>query len=1687
MGNQHLKNLFALLAMCAAVQTFAAEAPPATGVDQLANQARYWESKARYDLSRDAWDKLLRLSPKNPSALAGLALAEARSGRTAASQMRLDQLKEVAPDFPNIRKIEEAIRQGSYDQDRLASPRLLSRQKKYGEAVSAYRQVFGASIPGGRLGLEFYQVMAGMQTPESWQEARRGLEKLAQENADDPQFQLAYAQHLTYQESARRQGLSILVDLSKNNVVAAPAKQAWRQALIWLAYRSGDEKFFREYLSRYGNDPQLSAKLAGKPLPNTPSAGKEDPETVATPASLPAVKPAPVSAPAMVSTYKPVNRSTSASSASSVSPVSRPPVVTPAAAPIPLLPLKAEAPVRRKKPVVNPDPVEEGMDLPVPTSRKGIEPLRLRPPASFDLPVAAPEPAPVTAPAVVDTRGPMIKQGFDSLNSNKLDDAAAAFQDVLAQYPDDDNALGGLGIVRLRQEDFAGAKEALERAMVLNPKKADRWREALATSRFWEVVRLAGAARKNGDNDTAEAELRRAIALDPVRAAMEPSVPGSLADVLVEKQQYAEAEYLYREVLRRHPGNPDVSRGLIGLLARGKRLADAVLLAEKMTPEQRAALGTYPILKAQYLREQAAQAAEKKDDARAEGLLKDALLIDPESPWTRLDLARVYQRQKRTRDANTLLEGLLVNNGANQSDAIFVKANMLAEQQQWNEALLLLERIPDADRSPGMYAFQRRLWVRYQTQRASIFARYGRAPEAMAILSECEPLVGDSPELLGALATAWADLGEEGRALRYIRQALTRSSGTDVGLRLQYGYLLFKLQQDTEFEVVMEDLMRQPSLSRQQSLDLANLRIAYRLRQADRLREEGDLARAYEYLQPLIKLNANDPRVLMALARLYNDSKDYRRTYDLYKRVLAGDNKNLDAYKGAIYAALSLEQWDEADALVNQALQIDPQNPRVISLSGRVARGRGDDARALELFQQALQLEAQRGGEAAAPYQGGNSAPQLNLLPADVQTYNPPLSLRAPPSATKLALQQGNSRFFKQRAGLARRPVVAKKAVVEGVKVAKSTKFAMLRPAKAHIALRYVSRGKSKARLWRVSERAQQLNVQKPTGTLLGESGYWQQDRVVNGNQGSFTFVEQESQTTRTVPAPRPQPARTFTPSVQQPIQPVQPTVRRQEFPVVRTERTARTAPSNPGLREEILRNIGDIRGRNAAQPLPVPGAVVEPVGEGYAQPYNPPARMEYSLSPQPVPQAQTVYSPSAVPNYGVPPPPVYTRPSAANPLPIAANSAENVPAPALQPAPARDPLLDPPDFFLNRQPVSQERRDLVRQINDIRAKRSAYVGGDLSVRNRAGVTGLDKLNDIETPIEAGMPVGDNGRVKLRLVPVMLDAGTVSGRQLPLFGAMALVNRPNLRFDQSVSGVALGAAYETDGLRFDVGSTPLGFPIQSMVGGINWQTKLDRVNLKFDIARRSVADSLLSYAGTRDPATGREWGGVTRTGGRLDLSYDIGKAGVYTNGAFYTLDGENVAANSQIEVGAGFYNRFWESKTSYITGGLNFTSFFYEKNLRRFTLGHGGYFSPQSFYSVAVPVEWSGAKGRFSYRLNAALAFQAFSEDNSALFPNDSDLQARAEAFAAANPTLNIATGYAGQQVRGVGFNFVGLFEYLLNPNLVVGGRLAIDNAPNYKEATASGFLRYLFFPQTRASVPPAPIYPNFNFGDPRL
>ena len=88
--------------------------------------------------------------------------------------------------------------------------------------------------------------------------------------------------------------------------------------------------------------------------------------------------------------------------------------------------------------------------------------------------------------SAADRAGRMRVAGYAALDRGELASAATQFQQALAINGRDTDALGGLGVTRLRQERFSEARDLLERAS--QGAGASRWTEALASARFFALL-----------------------------------------------------------------------------------------------------------------------------------------------------------------------------------------------------------------------------------------------------------------------------------------------------------------------------------------------------------------------------------------------------------------------------------------------------------------------------------------------------------------------------------------------------------------------------------------------------------------------------------------------------------------------------------------------------------------------------------------------------------------------------------------------------------------------------------------------------------------------------------------------------------------------------------------------------------------------------------------------------------------------------------------------------------------------------------------------------------------------------------------------------------------------------------------------------------------------------------------------
>ena len=153
---------------------------------------------------------------------------------------------------------------------------------------------------------------------------------------------------------------------------------------------------------------------------------------------------------------------------------------------------------------------------------------------------------------------------------------------------------------------------------------------------------------------------------------------------------------------------------------------------------------------------------------------------------------------------------------------------------------------------------------------------------------------------------------------------------------------------------------------------------------------------------------------------------------------------------------------------------------------------------------------------------------------------------------------------------------------------------------------------------------------------------------------------------------------------------------------------------------------------------------------------------------------------------------------------------------------------------------------------------------------------------------------------------------------------------------------------------------------------------------------RPVRESILSYTGIRDPyGSGKDFGRVVKVGGQLTLYRRLGEAwgtSGQVTGAWLT--GKEVEDNTQIAAGVSLTRDFTLRGFDYVAVGPQISYEHYDKNLSQFTLGQGGYFSPDYLIQPVGSLNFLTREGRpFITKGDIGLGFQNHHQEASPFFP----------------------------------------------------------------------------------------------------
>jgi Flp pilus assembly protein TadD len=1296
---------------------------------------------------------------------------------------------------------------------------------------------------------------------------------------------------------------------------------------------------------------------------------------------------------------------------------------------------------------------------------------------------------------------------YQALNAKRIPEAETRFKTILAKHPGDASALAGMGYVRLQQANFMGAVSYLEQAKQKRPND-QAVTDALGAARFHFILSEGDKSLDAGDLATAEKRYRSALEL---RRDSAEALTG-LAQTLLARNDAHPAVPLFEQAIASQPGTQASWRGLVFAEVRSGDDQAALAADQRMPNAVHTALRSDPA----YLQTLASAQLAVGRGGDAQGSLETALKLASDNATKsaiETQLAGVFLARNDPQQAEQMYKQLTASDASN----IAAWQGLLASEHALghdDEALANFERMPAPVKDQAMqkprfavalaevYRAEKRLDIAQdllqkavneqastgdraktavQLELASVNIESGHPQlayplyqqvlreqpdraDAWAGLLTTLHLTGhdrevieqaalippaaraqleSNPAYLETMSAAYALNGRPEQATQLLDREeqgyKAQSTTAPADVAIESAWLLYTSSNDAALYRELMALGGRTDLNEIQRKTVQTIWADWALRRANQAVDGSSSSRAVAILNAAAEEFAANADVQRALASGFLTAGDAQRATSIFKSqnmtaASAGD------YQIAIASAVAAGDDRSADTWLKVALVKYPADPQILLLKARFEQAHGDSKRARQYYEQSLKAmppEAQR-GNAALPAAGLPNASNGQRLAA----------LLAPPGAEMTAATAA-------RATVSTTPV-------QGVPAAQAAQTASTTTAST-------TPGYAPFQPYIAPSRPTPApNITAATG--LAEVA------VQLGNSAAPP-VQQATEMTDVLPTARyvangSRPATAASDPNAAAAQAER--VRRQ-----RTEEASRRGQSHPPSEESVT------GGPLVTQPSTAPSGgtrVPDTGGQQYPQPRTPPPPVRRSASrPAPATAATNV-------------PPAVTAPSVA-PAPVVPQSTPTPPPPQppvfLAQPPSGDEVASrtvtpTPSLLAAQAPIGpvSPRQQAQNALAAIESSYSGFAGGTGFGRFRNGTAGLDRLYDVEAPVEASAVVGHTARITAIATPVSLNSGVLTGTgsspvTLPYLGTLPS-GTTIVPAQQSVNGLGGELQLSTRAIGVAAGYTPYQFVVHNFTARVRLSPLGEHLTLFGE--RQPVKDTQLSYSGLRNPAvtttSGPIWGGVIATTGGVRVSTGNAVSGFNVDAEGGVLTGRHVQDNYLVRGSAEghFRVKSWTNGGSVALGGL-VTGMHYQRNEYGLSYGQGGYFSPAYYFAAAVSVTLrGGGDTRFHYEVHAAAGVRTFRQDAAAFFPLDPAVQSRFVSCASGVLTYNC--GYYPQAVTtGFDYSVRADGSYRFAERWYGGAFVRSSNRNNYEDVSAGFFLRYTFKRQTTAEGRPAGLF----------
>ena len=280
--------------------------------------------------------------------------------------------------------------------------------------------------------------------------------------------------------------------------------------------------------------------------------------------------------------------------------------------------------------------------------------------------------------------------------------------------------------------------------------------------------------------------------------------------------------------------------------------------------------------------------------------------------------------------------------------------------------------------------------------------------------------------------------------------------------------------------------------------------------------------------------------------------------------------------------------------------------------------------------------------------------------------------------------------------------------------------------------------------------------------------------------------------------------------------------------------------------------------------------------------------------------------------------------------------------------------------------------------------------GGLFYYRNK-GTEGKEYLEVVSLPIDIEYLSPDGYRLYGEFDLLRLSNGTLGSADYRAFG----FGQAEPYYINSVNSFEGNIGFRSEAVHLEIGSTPIGLNLSPQwTGKLFSHYRWGKWDFHGALEQQGIKQSFLSYAGQSTKLDGEkyDWGRVLKQGATVGLAHDGDTT--YTLDLFYypRIYGENIVENSEAKAVVTAIHHTATVDYAFLDFGALIVYDTFDTNSNLFTYGHGGYFSPQSFWLGSMVVDIGDYIGENTYyRFQGALGYQTFTVDDTERFPLESN------------------------------------------------------------------------------------------------